>query len=240
MRQRRGWPGQRRPVGEPVRPPALATDQADLPQSGIRPRRSGSRQSLLLSGPGGTRSRSAARQSASCGEIPPRHRRLLRACCTRPGDRIAECDQQFPPSDGDCHTPLPCEVRKGRISRHECAVLTARHPARAGDQNILGQIRNREFGDRFFRQETSKEAPQFRQNKEFRRGNFSCRRSVLFGIKWDESVMPELPAHWLIREQTSSTPIAGSYQATPIISRAAVSRLVFVCVQPQGGTGARR
>src|SRR5262249_28390931 len=24
----------------------------------------------------------------------------------------AECDQQFPPSDGDCHTPLPCEVRK--------------------------------------------------------------------------------------------------------------------------------
>ena len=123
MRQRRGWPGQRRPVGEPVRPPALATDQADLPQSGIRPRRSGSRQSLLLSGPGGTRSRSAARQSASCGEIPPRHRRLLRACCTRPGDRIAECDQQFPPSDGDCQTPLPCEVRKGTIPRYECAVL---------------------------------------------------------------------------------------------------------------------
>src|SRR5262249_24393838 len=25
---------------------------------------------------------------------------------------LAECDQQFPPSDGDCHTPLPCEVRK--------------------------------------------------------------------------------------------------------------------------------
>src|SRR5262249_16518586 len=24
----------------------------------------------------------------------------------------AECDQQLPPSDGDCHTPLPCEVRK--------------------------------------------------------------------------------------------------------------------------------
>src|SRR5215475_576327 len=24
----------------------------------------------------------------------------------------AECGQQFPPSDGDCHTPLPCEVRK--------------------------------------------------------------------------------------------------------------------------------
>ena len=32
----------------------------------------------------------------------------------RPRDcRAAECDQQFPSSDGDCHTPLPCEVRKG-------------------------------------------------------------------------------------------------------------------------------
>src|SRR6516162_5391562 len=27
--------------------------------------------------------------------------------------RAAEGDQQLPPSDGDCHTPLPCEVRKG-------------------------------------------------------------------------------------------------------------------------------
>src|SRR6516225_9950495 len=26
--------------------------------------------------------------------------------------RAAECDQQFPPPDGDCHTPLPCEARK--------------------------------------------------------------------------------------------------------------------------------
>src|SRR5262252_9349129 len=30
------------------------------------------------------------------------------------GGRAAECGQQFPPSDGDCHTPLPCEVRKGK------------------------------------------------------------------------------------------------------------------------------
>src|SRR5262249_44225089 len=30
----------------------------------------------------------------------------------RPRRRPAECSQQFPPSDGDCHTPLPCEVRK--------------------------------------------------------------------------------------------------------------------------------
>src|SRR5262249_21614867 len=29
-----------------------------------------------------------------------------RRCCA------ADCGQQFPPSDGDCHTPLPCEVRK--------------------------------------------------------------------------------------------------------------------------------
>ena len=28
----------------------------------------------------------------------------------RPRDgRAAECGQQFPPSDGDCHAPLPCE-----------------------------------------------------------------------------------------------------------------------------------
>src|SRR5262249_19468811 len=42
------------------------------------------------------------------------------------GSRAAECGQQFPPSDGDCHTPLPCEVRKGRISCHECAVFTSK------------------------------------------------------------------------------------------------------------------
>src|SRR5262249_39291970 len=42
-----------------------------------------------------------------------RHRRLLRPCRERPRHRCpAECGQQFPPSDGDCHTPLPCEVRK--------------------------------------------------------------------------------------------------------------------------------
>src|SRR5215471_17012572 len=40
---------------------------------------------------------------------------LLRARRERPrGSRAAECGQQFPPSDGDCHTPLPCEVRRER------------------------------------------------------------------------------------------------------------------------------
>ena len=39
-----------------------------------------------------------------------RHRRLLRPRRERPRDRrTAECGQQFPPSDGDCHAPLPCE-----------------------------------------------------------------------------------------------------------------------------------
>src|SRR5262249_15704179 len=39
--------------------------------------------------------------------------RLLRPRRERPrGCRAAERDQQFPPSDGDCHTPLPREVRK--------------------------------------------------------------------------------------------------------------------------------
>src|SRR5262249_2790425 len=38
---------------------------------------------------------------------------LLRPRRERPrGRRSAECGKQFPPSDGDCHTPLPLEVRK--------------------------------------------------------------------------------------------------------------------------------
>src|SRR5262249_42054973 len=38
----------------------------------------------------------------------------LRARRERPcSRRAAECGQQFPPSDGDCHRPLPCEVREG-------------------------------------------------------------------------------------------------------------------------------
>src|SRR5262249_1722551 len=42
-----------------------------------------------------------------------RHRWLLRPGRERPrGGRAAERGQQFPSSDGDCHTRLPCEVRK--------------------------------------------------------------------------------------------------------------------------------
>jgi len=40
--------------------------------------------------------------------------RLLRSRRERPRRRrAAEYSQQLPPSDGDCHTPLPREVRKG-------------------------------------------------------------------------------------------------------------------------------
>src|SRR5262249_33358526 len=33
--------------------------------------------------------------------------------CARAASGHATAAQQFPPSNGDCHTPLPCEVRKG-------------------------------------------------------------------------------------------------------------------------------
>src|SRR5262250_1414576 len=60
------------------------------------------------------------RNPAMRGEPWPRE-----ACCTgiagccslaavakrRPHRRVP---QQFPPSDADCHTPLPCEVRRGK------------------------------------------------------------------------------------------------------------------------------
>src|SRR5262249_42183359 len=58
----------------------------------------------------------ARRRKAGRAQEPDRRqlRRLLRACNKRPHRcGAAECDQQFPPSDRDCHTPLPCEVRKG-------------------------------------------------------------------------------------------------------------------------------
>src|SRR6516164_9907160 len=63
-----------------------------------------------------------------------RHRRLLRARRERPrGCRAAERDYQFPPSDDDCHTPLPCEVRKWE-GYHATSVLslTARRSTRVG------------------------------------------------------------------------------------------------------------
>ena len=57
---------------------------------------------------------------------------LLRVRRERPGCRAAECSQQFPPSDSDCHTPLPREGAFAKIPRHERAVLTGRPSARVG------------------------------------------------------------------------------------------------------------
>src|SRR5215472_1657967 len=47
------------------------------------------------------------------GAEKPNDRHRLRARRERRRSRCAaERDHQLPPSDGDCHTPLPCEVRK--------------------------------------------------------------------------------------------------------------------------------
>jgi hypothetical protein len=70
----RPWPRARKgycrrsrpPASEEGPPPEAATDPFDLPLSGTRSRRSGPRRSLLLSGPGGTRSPSVPHRRASC------------------------------------------------------------------------------------------------------------------------------------------------------------------------------
>src|SRR5262249_38316671 len=66
-----------------------------------------------------------------CGAIVADSGQLRRLLCPRRdrpcNRRAAECSQQFPPSDGDCHTPLPREVRKGNDSTpRACCPLTAR------------------------------------------------------------------------------------------------------------------
>src|SRR5262249_59656366 len=48
-----------------------------------------------------------------------------------PHRRAAECSQQFPPSDGDGHTPLPCEVRKGNDTTPRACCPSIATPARA-------------------------------------------------------------------------------------------------------------
>src|SRR5262249_22724513 len=50
-------------------------------------------------------------------------------CCARAASgHAAECGQQFPPSDGDCHTPLPCEVRKGNHTTPRACSLHVHGP----------------------------------------------------------------------------------------------------------------
>src|SRR5262249_15946713 len=56
-----------------------------------------------------------------------RHRLLLRARRERPRRRAAERGQQLPPSNGDCHTPLPREVRKGNdTTSRACSLAVSR------------------------------------------------------------------------------------------------------------------
>ena len=55
-------------------------------------------------------------------------------CCARAASghtaAAAERGQQVPPSDDDCHTPLPREVRE--IPRHERAVPNSAAPGEGG------------------------------------------------------------------------------------------------------------
>src|SRR5262249_22130279 len=61
----------------------------------------------------------------------PHPLRLPRERRERPSDhRTAECDQQFPPSDGGCHTPLPCEVRKGKDTTLRACCLNSAEAGR--------------------------------------------------------------------------------------------------------------
>jgi len=66
---------------------------------------------------------------------------LLSARCERPRRRAAECGQQFPSSDGDYHTPLPCEVRRGNDTtpRARCPSAHGAGGAHAGRGLERGQ-----------------------------------------------------------------------------------------------------
>src|SRR5262245_55365106 len=76
------------------------------------------------------------RHSSECPvaqEADGRHRRLLRARRERPRRRpAAECSQQFPPSDGDCRTPLPCEVRRRKDSTAPACCPNSAAPGASG------------------------------------------------------------------------------------------------------------
>src|SRR6516164_10133446 len=66
-----------------------------------------------------------------------RPRRKKRARCTATvTSRMADCSTRAmsghaaaAPSDGDCHTPLLCEVRKGKDTTRQRAVLSRRFTA---------------------------------------------------------------------------------------------------------------
>src|SRR5215831_2168618 len=73
--------------------------------------------------------RRKSRRLASDIFASPNGWQLARLLCARrewPRGSGAECDQQFPPFDGDCHTPLPCEVRKGNDTTSRACSLHVR------------------------------------------------------------------------------------------------------------------
>src|SRR5215831_9806927 len=72
----------------------------------------------------------------------------LRSSCA------AECGQQLPPSDGDCHTPLPGEVRKGNDTTPRVCSLAVQGGQDAGCFHLAGRfgldpLRNRSDGQSF-------------------------------------------------------------------------------------------
>src|SRR5262249_12870332 len=93
-----------------------------------------------------------------------RHCRLLRARRERPRDRrAAECSQQFPPSEGGCHTPLPCEVRRRNDSTPRACCP---NPARSGPTPGTG---------------CNGAPPGPRVRLDFKRFNFGCAASLPLG-----------------------------------------------------------
>src|SRR5215472_2476331 len=108
-------------AGRPARVDAhiMAVDPAQFPQPAQERRDAGSAFRIVRGG---------AHEHADTSHLVG----LLRARRERPrGRRAAECDQQFPPSDGDCHTPLPCEVRKGNDTTPRACCPSAYGPGGA-------------------------------------------------------------------------------------------------------------
>src|SRR6516162_8247438 len=74
---------------------------------------------------------------------------MRQRCCS-----AAECGQQFPPPDGDCHTPLPREVRKGNYTtpRACCPNSTASGAggAHAGHRLQRSAVRPKDSGLIYF------------------------------------------------------------------------------------------
>ena len=54
--------------------------------------------------------------------------------------RAAECDQQLPPSDDDCHTPLPCEVRRGNDTTSRACSLAVQGGQDASLDAVMGLL----------------------------------------------------------------------------------------------------